>query len=183
MAPLRHAVRLVDREQRDARAVDELEAACRQQPLGRDVEEVELAGRERALDRGGGARVERRIEERGAHAELLERGDLVVHQRDQRRDDHRAPVAQQRRHLVAEALAGAGRHQHQRVAAGRDVRDDRLLRVAEARVPEHAGERLAGARREVGRGARHGSPASGGKARNAQSSRWKWWTPGSCVGE
>ena len=50
VAPLRHAVRLVDREQRDAGAVDEVEAARHQQALGRDVEEVELARLERALD-------------------------------------------------------------------------------------------------------------------------------------
>ncbi len=50
VAPLRNAVRLVDREQRDVRAIDELEAARREQPLRRDVEQIELPRRERALD-------------------------------------------------------------------------------------------------------------------------------------
>ncbi len=56
------------------------------------------------------------------HAELLERADLVVHQRDQRAHHERhaaaGAVARDRRHLVAQALAAAGGHQHQRVAAG-----------------------------------------------------------------
>ena len=50
VAPLRNAVRLVDREQGDARAIEELEAAGREEPLGRDVEKIELARGERALD-------------------------------------------------------------------------------------------------------------------------------------
>ena len=52
VAPLRHAVRLVDREQRDARGVAELveqaEERLGEQPLGRDVEQVELARAEPA---------------------------------------------------------------------------------------------------------------------------------------
>jgi len=51
-------VRLVDREQRDARTREEIEAARRQQPLGRHVQEIQLARDERALDRVGRARVE-----------------------------------------------------------------------------------------------------------------------------
>ena len=49
VTPLRHAVRLVDREQRDPRAAEEVEAARGGQPLGRDIEEVELAREQRAL--------------------------------------------------------------------------------------------------------------------------------------
>jgi hypothetical protein len=41
---LRHAVRLVDREQRHARVLEQHEEARRQQPLGRDVQEIQLAG-------------------------------------------------------------------------------------------------------------------------------------------
>ena len=70
VAPLRHAVRLVDREQRESAARQQLEEARRQQPLGRDVEQVELARRAAPARRArGAADVERRVEERGAHAE------------------------------------------------------------------------------------------------------------------
>jgi hypothetical protein len=176
-------MRLVDREQRDARAVDEVEAARHQQPLGRDVEEVELAGGERALD----ARAARASSDELRYAARTPAwpsaatwscisamsGETTTAQ----------PSRSSARHLVAHALAGAGRHQHQRIAARGDVRDDVLLRVAERRVAEHAAERLACAsrpgssaaliealRRAVSRGTR---TAAGGK----------WWTPVSRVGE
>ena len=69
-------------------------------------------------------RIQRRVEERRAHAELAQRLHLVLHQRDQRRDHDRRALAQQRRQLVAQRLAAAGGHEHQRVAAAGDVRDD-----------------------------------------------------------
>ena len=43
--------------------------------------------------------------------------DLILHERDQRRDHDREPVPKQRWQLVAERLAAAGRHHGQRVAA------------------------------------------------------------------
>ena len=91
VAPLRHAVRLVDGEQRDARAAEEVEAARRGQALGRDVQQVELAREQCALGGAGGLRVQRRVEKRRAHAELRQRGDLVLHQRDERRHDDAVP--------------------------------------------------------------------------------------------
>ena len=86
VAPLRHAMRLVDGEQRDRAAIEQRQEARRQQALGRDVEQVELAGQQFALDPGRGFAVEGGIEEFGAHAQLAQRLDLVLHQRDQRRD-------------------------------------------------------------------------------------------------
>ena len=43
VAPLRHAVRLVDREERKARAGQDIQAARRQEALGSDVQQVEAA--------------------------------------------------------------------------------------------------------------------------------------------
>ena len=48
----------------------------------------------------------------------LQRLHLVLHQRDQRRDDQRQVRPHQRRQLVTERLARAGGHHHQHVAAG-----------------------------------------------------------------
>ena len=69
------------------------------------------------------------------------------------------PGADQRRDLVAQRLAAAGRHQHQGVAAGDDVVDDRLLVAAERVVAEDALEHLerVGRRREPGNGHRQQS--------------------------
>ena len=85
--PLRHAMRLVDGEQRDLVARQQRQRALLHEPLGRDVEQVERAGRELALDCVLRRAVERRIEERGFDADVAQRVDLILHQRDQRRDD------------------------------------------------------------------------------------------------
>ena len=72
------------------------------------------------------------------HAGFFERADLVVHQRDQGADHHAdalpGTVSGDRRDLVAQAFAAAGRHQHQRVAAIAQVVDDGFLRAAEGAV-------------------------------------------------
>jgi hypothetical protein len=51
----------------------------------------------------------------------VQRAHLVMHQRNQRRDDHRNAFAQllarNRRYLEAQRLAAARRHEHQCVAA------------------------------------------------------------------
>jgi len=141
VAPLRHAVRLVDRKQRQprrcAQALQLREEARHQQPLRRDVQQIVLAGGEAALDRSRRFGRQRRIQERRADAGLAQRRHLVLHQRDQRRDDDAGAVAQQRRNLIAQRLAAAGRHQHQAVAARSHVGDDVLLRPAEGGVAEH----------------------------------------------
>ena len=117
--------------------IQQPQAAIGQQPLGRDVDEVDLAGAHAPLDRSRVGRGQGRIERRRAHAEFVERGDLVRHQRDQRRDDDTDARPQQRRDLVGERLAAAGRHQHQRVAAGGDMLDHLALEATKAVVAEN----------------------------------------------
>ena len=73
VAPLRHAMRLVDGEQRDPRPVEQREAARRQQPLRRDVEQVEIAGEQPLLDLGGFVESQRRIQHRRVDAGLAQR--------------------------------------------------------------------------------------------------------------
>ena len=96
-----------------------LDKAARGEALGRDVEQAQLAGRGAVERRRVGARVLLRVDERHALAETArrERLDLILHERDERRDDDREVVAQERRQLVAERLAGAGRHNDEHVAA------------------------------------------------------------------
>ena len=72
--------------------------------------------------------------------------DLVLHQRDQRREDERRLGPQHRRELVGERLAGAGRHQRERVAALDGGADDLLLagpEVGEAEELAQAGAEIA----------------------------------------
>jgi hypothetical protein len=84
VSPHGHAVSLVDGEQRDARAIEEVEEPRREEPLRRDVEEIELTGREGTFRLACGAGIERRVEEPRVHTELPQRDDLVLHQCDQR---------------------------------------------------------------------------------------------------
>ena len=68
--PLRHAMRFVDGEQADARALEQFQKARRHQPFGRHVEQVDLAVAQRALGGRGFRAGQRRIQERGAHADF-----------------------------------------------------------------------------------------------------------------
>ena len=135
-------MRLVDCEERDRGLVEQVQAALRRQSLGGDVQQVEFTGEYSALDRAGRRGVQARVQELRAHAELRQCRHLVLHQRDQRRDDDRRAGTQQRGKLVAQRLAAAGRHQHQRVAAFDDVLDDFPLRAVERLVPEDAAEQV-----------------------------------------
>ena len=140
--PLGHAVRLVDGEQGDGAAVQQLDGLPHAQPLGRQVEQVELAGEVGVLDLAPLERLLRRVEEPGAHAERGQRVDLVLHEGDQRRDDDAGALPDQRGHLVAERLAAAGGHEHERVAAADDGVDDLGLLAAEGVVPPDAVQHL-----------------------------------------
>ena len=88
--PLRDAVRLVDHEQADVGAAQALEEARRGEALGRDVEQPHVPGR-RLLDHAPvGRGVALRVDEPdAARRHALERLDLVLHQRHQRRDHER----------------------------------------------------------------------------------------------
>jgi hypothetical protein len=46
-------------------------------------------------------------------------------------------LTQQGRQLIAQRLAAAGRHQHQAIAAIRDMPDDRFLFAPKGRQAEH----------------------------------------------
>ncbi len=137
VAPLRDAMRLVDRQQRDLAALEKIERVCPDQPFRRDINQPQLAARD-ALEHGavfvgivGG------VERRGGDAIAAQLRDLVAHQRDQWRHHDGEPVAQQRRKLVAQRLAAAGRHHRQHVAAVENGGND--LGLAGPECPEAEG--------------------------------------------
>ena len=116
------------------------------EPLGGHVEELEAAGVEGGEDRLGLLALGLRGERAGLDAGGAQRADLVAHQRDQRRDDEGDAGAGQRRELVAERLAAAGRHDREDVAAGLDRGDDLLLAGAEVGEAEDPAEQARGPR-------------------------------------
>ena len=135
-------MRLIDREQRQREARQAVHGAVAQQPFGGDIEQVELLLDEVAGDGAGLGGVELGVQGAGVDAELAQRGDLVVHQRDQRGDDDGGAGAAQSGHLIADALAAAGGHQHQGVATGDDVADRGILLAAKAGEAEHLAQHL-----------------------------------------
>ena len=132
--PLGDAMRFVNRKQGDLRAVEQAQEVFHQQSFRRDVNHVDIAalnalhrfahffGRHGGIDGGG------------ADAELFQRLHLILHQRDERRDDDARALAQHRGYLVAKRLAAARGHENEAVAALRDMRNDFFLRAAEAVV-------------------------------------------------
>ena len=119
MAPFAHAMRLVDREERQIGGGQHVLKHGIGRALGRDIEQVQVPGAEALhgfglvlVDRGQRSRLDsHRIG--GAH--------LVVHQRDERGDDDAGAVSRHRGHLIAERLARAGRHHRQRILTQHDA--------------------------------------------------------------
>ncbi len=152
VTPLADAMRLVDGEQAELAAlvqrIELRQEARRRDALRRRVQQRQLAAHEPLLDGRGLAAGLRRVQELGVHARFVQRADLVVHQRDQGRHHDRdamsGALSGDRRNLIAQRLAAAGGHQHQRVAAADHVIDDRGLRAAKLLVAEDVVEDGAG---------------------------------------
>ena len=127
VAPLADAVGLVDGEQGRLDPRHRLDEPMAPEPLGGDVDEVIPPRLD--LDQPGPLLlgVERAIEQRRAEAPADEDVDLIFHQGDQGADDQGEAVEQERRKLVAEALAAAGRHDAEDVATAEDLRDHLAL--------------------------------------------------------
>ena len=121
------------------------------QPLGGDVEQLEPAVAEVVVDLPGLGRRQARVEPGGGDPPAGQVVNLVLHQGDQRGDDHGQAVEQERRELVAEALAAAGREDRQARPAVQERGDHPLLPGAEAVEAEDLAEGPAGVV-EVGHG-------------------------------
>ena len=93
---------LVNGEQRDRHRIEQLQRAVHQQTLRREVQQVELPGPELRFHPPRLVRPQRRVEKRRPDPGLAQRRDLILHQRDQRRDDDAGAEAHQCGNLVAE---------------------------------------------------------------------------------
>ncbi len=121
--PLADAVRLVDREVAHRRPLEQAEeplGPLAGEPLRRHVEQTQTAGQGVGAHPVALRRPQGGVVVGGGDAVGAQRVDLVLHQRDERRDHHRQPAVEQRRRLVAERLAAAGGQHHQAVAAAAD---------------------------------------------------------------
>jgi hypothetical protein len=67
---------------------------------------------------------------------LLQAGHLILHERDERRNDQGQPGQEGRRQLIAERLALPGRHDRHRIAPSQHGANDLLLARPKLRKPE-----------------------------------------------
>ena len=142
VAPLADAVGLIDSHERRTGALQGGTEAGGPEALRGDVDEtVEAPGE---VVETGCLLVpgDRRVHERRRDAGGLEGVHLVLHERDQRRDDQGDPAQDERRHLVADALARAGRHDRHGVPAGQQRIDGLALARPEGGVAEDVAEDL-----------------------------------------
>ena len=124
-------MRLVDRDQRQLDPGQPIKRARHQQAFRRHVQQIEQAVGEQAGGLAALVRIDLAMQRRRGHAQLTQGRHLIVHQGDQWRYDNGCACPAEGRDLVAQALAPARRHQHQRVAPGQDLIDRRLLQAAE----------------------------------------------------
>ena len=148
MAPLGDAVRLVDRKRGDVPFFQVLVPTLEHEPFGRGVEQAILAAVQAAEPRACLGSVERGIEKRRRHAARLELIDLILHERDQRRDDDREAVAHERGELETKRLATTGGQQREHILAGESRLANLALERAERRIAEGGFERM----QEIGHG-------------------------------
>ena len=162
--PLRNAVRFVDGEEGNGDLGEAGKELFAHQPFRGDIKEVKLAAMElcQGLARFGG--FEGRVVNGGADAVGLQGIDLILHQRDQRRDDDADAGPVQRRDLEAEGFAAAGRHEDKSILAGDQAVDDFFLIGAKGAVAEDALQGFTGSWQQgwiSRRGRVDGVPAAG----------------------
>ena len=107
--PLRDAVRLVDRDELHVAARERLDERVGGEALGGRVHELVPPAEHRRLAAPALVGVERRGQERRRHAACFQRANLVLHERDERRQNEGRSREHGGGHLVSERLAAAGR--------------------------------------------------------------------------
>ena len=134
-------MRLVDGDKRDLKLLRKGAEAVGQQPLGRDIKQLICAIARVAVRLAQLVQTHGAVDAPGGDARVPQRHDLILHERDQRRDDERHPRQQQGGQLIAEAFPAARRHHAERVAPGKHRVDQRLLSRTECRkakiLPQH----------------------------------------------
>ena len=134
--PLRQAVRLVDGDEGNGLLLQQGLEEVGFEPLGRDIDDFVRASRDGAEPCASFRLSKRAVDECRGRTGFRERVDLILHQRDQGRDDECDTREQQGGHLEADGLSRARGHDGDGLAAFEQALDDGLLRRAEALVAE-----------------------------------------------
>ena len=148
LAPLAHAVGLVNGHERHANAavrrglLRKGQKAWLEQALGRHVHKL-VAALARPLEHGVLlGRSKAGVEITGARTRREQRAGLVLHKGEQRTHHKGDAGKHERGHLVANGLAGTRGHNAQRIAAGKDRIDHAVLPQAKRGVAKIGAERV-----------------------------------------
>jgi hypothetical protein len=125
-------MRFVDGEENRPQLHEEPAEVGVLQALRRHEEELDGAGSELALDEIAVVLGLRAVQAGSGNSPTAKGVDLILHQRDEGRDDESHPIEDERRKLVAKTLAGAGRHHRQYRPTGQHAADD--LELARSKV-------------------------------------------------
>ena len=135
VAPLGDAMGFVDGEEGERDLPEPVGGAVHEGAFGGDVHETVFAGDGFLLEFAAVGFDYGAVEEDGGDAHLAELRDLVLHEGDQRGDDHGgAAFLEDGGKLVAEGFAAAGGHDDTDVAARGEGADDFFLAWAESVV-------------------------------------------------
>jgi hypothetical protein len=156
----------VDGEAIDVRPPQGVDRVVAQEPFGRDIEKPQRMLVESARDAPPFVGIGGRIEARRLDAGLPQLGDLVAHERDERRNNKCKPAANDPRKLEEKRLAAARRHDRKHVLARERGGEHIRLSGTKVREAENGRERRARLRHERGILRRHAGslrPATGAK--------------------
>ena len=136
MPPLGYAVGLIDRYEAGWGCAQKVAQSGRGEPFGSGIENLQIALAGPPQNRFVLLVREGAVHERRGYAAYPESIDLILHQGDERRDHQRVPVHGQCGELVAEGLAPARWHEHQRVVARKHVGNNLFLQGEKSVKPE-----------------------------------------------
>jgi len=117
VSPGGDAVRFVDDHPADSKLGQPLHETRTSKSLGREEQEPVLARDCLTQSVDLLRTIQRRVDERGGDAVPGQAVNLILHQRDERRDDHRQPAIDHSRDPVADALAGSGGRDGKNIAS------------------------------------------------------------------
>jgi len=129
-------VRFVDREEGELCVGGAEPSREGGESLRRAIQQRQLAVYARVQHHAALLRVELAVHVRRRDSSSPERANLILHQRDERRDHQRQPVTEQRGHLIAKRLPRPGREDGEHVSARQQWAEDFELVNAEARMTE-----------------------------------------------
>ncbi len=140
VSPLGDAVGFVDGEKRDGHLLEPTQRIGAGEALGRKIKQTISSGAGVADDFGLLVVTEKAIQDGGGDSHLRELRGLVLHERDQRRDDDRGALGNYCGQLVAERLASASRHDDAGVASGEQACGRLALAAGgRSRIPSSGG--------------------------------------------